>query len=196
MSLFRKEAVTYQSERLTGAITLAQPLSLKLTILILVSVAVAIVTFLSNAEYSRKETVRGFLMPNKGVIKSFSRQGGTIEKLWVKEGDKVVKGQVLVTIFVKKNNVDGVDLRTQLTEQLNTQSSLLNDEIIQHQTLQTQELLNLQTQTIALKNENKALENQLALAEDKLSLSTHQQQNFNQLNKSGYISNIEKERQQ
>jgi len=55
MSLFRKEAVSHQSERLTGAITLAQPLSLKLTVLILVSIAVAIIAFLFSAQYSRKE---------------------------------------------------------------------------------------------------------------------------------------------
>ncbi len=79
MSLFRKEAVSHQSERLTGAITLVQPLSIKLTVLILVSVAIAIVTFLFTAEYSRKETVRGFLMPSKGVIQSLATQGGTIE---------------------------------------------------------------------------------------------------------------------
>ena len=91
MSLFRKEAVSHQSVRLTGSITLAQPLSLKLTVVILISVAVAIVTFLFSAEYSRKETVRGFLMPNKGVIKSFAAQGGTIEKLWVIEGDNVLR---------------------------------------------------------------------------------------------------------
>lgn len=33
MSLSRKEAVSYQSERLTGVITLAQPLSIKPTVL-------------------------------------------------------------------------------------------------------------------------------------------------------------------
>ena len=83
MSLFRKEVLSQQNQRLTSAITLAQPLSIKLTVVILVSVAIAIVTFLFTAEYSRKETVRGFLMPNKGLIKSFATQGGTIEKLWV-----------------------------------------------------------------------------------------------------------------
>lgn len=58
MSLFRKEAVSHRSECLTGAITLGQPLSIKLTVLILVTVTVAIIAFLFSAEYSRKETVR------------------------------------------------------------------------------------------------------------------------------------------
>ena len=196
MSLFRKEAVSHQSERLTGAITLAQPLSIKLTVLILVSVAIAIIAFLFNAEYSRKETVRGFLMPNKGVIKSFANQGGTIEKLWVKEGDKVTKGQSLATILVQQSNSEGVDLSKQLADQLNTQTSLLSDEITQHQALKSQEILNLQAQHTALESEQIALENQLTLAEEKLTLLNEQQLDFNQLNKSGYVSNLEKERQQ
>lgn len=196
MSLFRKEAVSHQSERLTGAITLAQPLSLKLTVLILVSVAVAIIAFLFSAEYSRKETVRGFLMPNKGVIKSFANQGGTIEKLWVKEGDIVSKGQSLATLLVRQSNSDGVDLSEQLSEQLNTQANLLSDEITQHQALKAQEILNLQDQQTALENEQTALENQLTLTEEKLTLLHEQQLDFNQLNKNGYLSNLEKERQQ
>jgi len=196
MSLFRKEAISHQSERLTGAITLAQPLSIKLTVLILVSVTIAIFAFLFSAEYSRKETVRGFLMPNKGVIKSFANQGGTIEKLWVKEGDKVVKGQSLATIVVQQNNSNGIDLSTQLAKQLNAQTNLLIDEVSQHQALKIQELSNLQDQNIALDNEKVALEDQLALADEKLTLLSEQQLDFNQLNKNGYVSNLEKDRQQ
>jgi membrane fusion protein len=196
MSLFRKEAVAHQSERLTGAITLAQPLSIKLTVVILVAVAVALVIFLFTAEYSRKETVRGFLMPNKGVIKSFANQGGTIEKLWVKEGDTVVKGQSLATITVQQSNDNGVELSTQVTEQLNAQANLLSDEIVQHQALQSQELLNLQTQEIALNQQKDSLESQLAIAEEKLSLLAEQQKSFNQLNKSGYVSKLDNQRQQ
>ncbi len=196
MSLFRKEAISHQNERLTGAITLAQPISIKLTVLILVSVAITIITFLFSAEYSRKETVRGFLMPNKGVIKSYANQGGTIEKLWVKEGDKVVKGQSLATIIVQQNNSNGIDLSTQLAEQLNAQENLLIDEISQHKTLKIQELSNLHAQSIALDNEKVALEEQLLLADEKLMLLNEQQLDFNQLNKNGYISNLEKDRQQ
>ncbi|WP_293749606.1 hypothetical protein [uncultured Paraglaciecola sp.] len=146
MSLFRKEAIAHQGERLTGVITLAQPLSIKLTVLILVTVAMAIVAFIFSAEYSRKETVRGFLMPNKGMVKSFANQGGTIEKLWVQEGDKVSKGQSLATIVIKQNNSQGIDLSTQLIAQLHQQTQLLDDEIKQHQQLRQQEIANLDDQ--------------------------------------------------
>jgi membrane fusion protein len=196
MSLFRKEAVAHQGERLTGAISLAQPLSIKLTVVLLVCVAIAILVFLFSAEYSRKETVRGFLMPNKGVIKSFASQGGTIENLWVTEGDNVTKGQSLATIIVRQNNSNGIDQSIQLTQQLNAQVALLGDEISQHKSLQTQELLNLQTQKTALQNEQIALKGQLILADQKLTLLNQQQVEFNQLNKNGYLSKLDKDRQQ
>ncbi|TPH18590.1 HlyD family secretion protein [Litorilituus lipolyticus] len=196
MTLFRKEAISNQSERLTGTITLAQPLSIKLIVFILVTIAVAIVGFLFNAEYSRKETVRGFLMPNKGVIKSFANQGGTIDKLWVREGAQVKKGQALATVIVKQHNTKGVDLSAQLVGQLNAQSNLIDDEIIQHTALQKQELVNLQVQHISLENEKTALNSQLILAEEKLLLLTEQQHDFNVLNKNGFLSSLERERQQ
>jgi len=123
--LFRKEAISHQRERLTGAITLAQPLSIKLVVIILATIAVLVVAFLCTAQYSRKETVRGFLMPNKGVIKSFATQGGTIEKLLVKEGDKVVKGQALASMIIHKSSADGFSLSSKLEKQLMSQLLLI-----------------------------------------------------------------------
>ena len=196
MSLFRKEALSNQGERLTGSITLAQPMSIKLTVLILVSIAVLVVTFLLSAEYSRKETVRGFLMPNKGVIKSFANQGGTIEHLLVSEGDKVYKGQPLATLIVHQNSVDGSSLSAQLQKQLHSQLELLDEEISQYETIQVKEHQNLTHQEIALKSEKTALENQLILANEKLDLLLAQQSDVEQLNRSGFISKFEKENQQ
>lgn len=196
MSLFRKEAIAQQSERLTGVITLAQPLSIKLTVVTLSSVAAAVIVFLFTAEYSRKETVRGFLMPSKGVIQSFANQGGTIEKLHVKEGDSVIKGQALASIVVQQNDSQGLDLSSQLVEQLTEQIKLLNHEVMQTKVLQKQEILNLEAQQTLLNEEKLALQSQLTLADEKLDLLQSQQANFNQLNKSGFLSNIEREQQQ
>ncbi|EAR29826.1 putative toxin secretion protein [Pseudoalteromonas tunicata D2] len=196
MSLFRKEAISHQSERLTGPITLAQPLSIKLTALILVSVAIAIITFLFTAEYSRKETVRGFLMPNKGMIKSFATQGGTIDSLLVNEGDVVEKGQALATLIIHQNNADGLSLSSKLQKQLTSQLTLLDEEITQYQTIQIKESQNLASKAIALKSEQVALENQLTLANETLSLLVAQQKDAEKLHNNGVISKFEKENQQ
>jgi membrane fusion protein len=196
MSLFRKEAVAQQSERLTGAIILAQPLSIKLTVATLVAIAAAIVLFIFTAEYSRKETVRGFLVPSKGVVKSIATQGGVIDKLWVKEGDKVIKGQSLVSIIIQKKNATGIDLSDQLIEQVEHQKLMILDEISQHNTLQQQEVNHLKQRYSALKNEQGALTNQLTLADEKLTLLLAQQEHFNTLSKNGHLSKFEKDTQE
>ncbi|MEM0515565.1 HlyD family efflux transporter periplasmic adaptor subunit [Pseudoalteromonas sp. YIC-827] len=196
MPLFRKEAVSHQSERLTGAITLAQPLSIKLTVVILVAIAIAIIAFLFTAEYSRKETVRGFLMPNKGVIKSFATQGGTIDSLFVKEGDVVKKGQALATVIIHQNSADGLSLSSQLQKQLTSQLTLLDEEINQYQSIQAKEKQNLENKASALKSEKIALESQLTLANEKLKLLLAQQKDVELLNSNGFISKFEKESQQ
>jgi len=51
MSLFRKEAIDHQSECLTSDISLAQPLSIKLTVSILTFVAILIISLLLKAQY-------------------------------------------------------------------------------------------------------------------------------------------------
>ena len=194
--LFRQEAISHQQERLTGAIVLAQPLSLKLVITLISLIAASIVVFLCTAEYSRKETVRGFLQPNKGVIKSFARQGGIVEQLLVTEGQQVEQGQALVSIIIPQTNQQGIELSTQLGVELNQQITLLNDEINQHKLLQQQESITLAERQQALQQEQRALKQQLTLANEKLSLINKQHNQFHQLNRKGYISNIEAERQQ
>jgi membrane fusion protein len=196
MSLFRKEAIAEQSERLKGVIVLVQPMSIKLTVVIIVCAAIAIIAFLFSTEYSRKETVRGFLMPNKGMVKSFANQGGTIEKLWVQEGDQVTKGQSLATVVIKQNNSQGIDLSTQLIEQLQQQTQLLNDEIKQHQQLKQQEITNLDEQQQTLKKQRWALKSQYKLANEKLTILQTQQQQLTQLNQQGFVTSLEKDQQQ
>jgi membrane fusion protein len=195
MSLFRKEAISHQNGRLVGAIVLTQPMSLKLTVISILLIASSIIVFLFTAEYSRKETVRGFLMPNKGVIKSLVNQSGTIEKVWVKEGDKVTKGQVLVSLRVQQNNHEGIAVSQQLIAQLNRQSLLFDDELKQHHSLQKQQVLNLKQNIESLIKEQAALEEQFLLAQQKFTLLQNQQGDFRKLNNNGYLSELEKDNQ-
>ena len=196
MTLFRQEAINHQSQRLTGAITLTQPMSIKLTVTLLVAITASIILFLLNAEYSRKETVRGFLMPNKGVIKSFAPRGGTIEKLWVKEGDNVEEGAALVTLVIHQTNADGQSLGSQLIGRVEQQLDLVNSQISQHKQLERTELINLTSHEKAIAKEQTALSIQATLAQDKLALLQSQQENLNLLNKNGYASTFEAQRYQ
>lgn len=68
--LFRQQAVDEQKQRLYGEISLAQPLSIYTTAISIFLTILVIAVFLYFSHYARKETVRGYLVPDKGIIKT------------------------------------------------------------------------------------------------------------------------------
>lgn len=188
MTLFRQEAVAHQCERLTGAISLAQPLSIKLTTALLVLIASTIIAFLYFADYARKETVHGFLIPNKGIIKSYAMQAGIIEQLLVQEGDFVEKGEPLIHFLVLQKNTDGHILSEQMILELTKQIALIEDEIVQHERIKTTQLRNLSVQQLALENEVTALKQQYEFMRQQLSVLKKQHADNEKLRQQAYIS--------
>jgi len=55
-------------------------------------------TFAVTASYARKETVAGWLTPQAGMIRLAARQGGIVSSVHVREGDRVVAGQLIATL--------------------------------------------------------------------------------------------------
>src|SRR5262249_473100 len=68
--LFRKEAVSHATRRLSGTVVLATPLSVRLLGLFFGGIVVAAVLFASLASFARKETVTGWLIPDPGLIRA------------------------------------------------------------------------------------------------------------------------------
>ncbi|WP_295033750.1 hypothetical protein [Shewanella sp.] len=78
-ALFRQQAVEAQKQKLHGDVSLAQPISIYLAVLILLSIIIALVLFLSLSHYAHKETVRGYLVPEKGLINTYANRNGNVE---------------------------------------------------------------------------------------------------------------------
>ncbi|WP_394203875.1 HlyD family secretion protein [Shewanella waksmanii] len=194
--MFRKQAVEAQKSKLHGDITLAQPLSIYTTAFILFSIVFAIALFLSFSSYARKETVRGYIVPDKGVIKAYASRSGNIETLHVKEGDKVASGQALATIVLNRAMVSGAELSENLIEQLEKQISLLREEQYTNQALKQKEITKL---NIAIKDIQRSLtvtEQLEQLLTEKFSLQQQQHAQHQSLFTDGFISTLEYQAQQ
>lgn len=98
MELFRKQAIEHQGNRLYGEVALTTPVSTwVLTGLIGTIIAgIAIALFLGS--YARKETVSGWLTPDKGLVKIVSPQLGTVATVHVEEGQAVAAKAHLITL--------------------------------------------------------------------------------------------------
>ncbi|WP_260846874.1 HlyD family secretion protein [Shewanella algae] len=116
--LFRIEAQENCNKRLYGSISLAQPLSVHLLLSTVLFVVIAVIVFLYSSEYARKETVRGYLLPDAGIIKTYPVKGGVVTELHVKEGDKVVSGQPIAVISVQSGTVSGEEIGEKIVSSL------------------------------------------------------------------------------
>lgn len=88
-NLFRQQVVD-KKQRLYRDIPLAQPLLIYTESLSILLIITAIILFFSH--YARKGTVRGYLVPEKGVIKTYANRSGNVDILHVKEGSDVNTG--------------------------------------------------------------------------------------------------------
>jgi membrane fusion protein len=129
-SLFRQEAVDFQRHnRQWGQVAQLQPLSLKVITWLIISATVLIVSFLFVGQYSRKETVVGYLTPTSGTSKIFVPQRGTIRAVHVNEGQQVHEGQTLLTIDTDQIAANGRDVNATMLDTLRSQKDLLTGQI-------------------------------------------------------------------
>lgn len=98
MSLFRKEALQAQSNRLEGDILLAQSWSTWVVFWLILALIVVTVSFLFLSSYTKRAPATGQLMPTDGAIFISTPGNGTITNVYVKEGQKVTAGTVMFTI--------------------------------------------------------------------------------------------------
>ena len=99
-SLFRKPVLDKIGKKMIGDVILASPISHWLMTCLLATIIIGVVTFAIVAEYSRKERVVGYLVPNAGLIRVVPQQVGIIEEIHVANGQKIKKGEQLFTVKI------------------------------------------------------------------------------------------------
>ncbi|WP_313068539.1 HlyD family secretion protein [Atlantibacter hermannii] len=122
MSLFRKEVAQGRSN--LGDVIIISPPSLRISSLVAMMIVIVITLFICFFSYTKKQRVSGVLMPDKGVIKIFSPQAGLIEKIFVKEGDKVKEGDTLFVISSERSSQGGAVNQENISEQIRTRLKL------------------------------------------------------------------------
>lgn len=108
-SLFRKEVIDAQRRSWLGGISLAQPPHFWLLAVFAAMAAIAIVSFLSVGEYTRRSRVLGELVPDLGLSTVVAPSAGVVARLDVEEGDHVRRQDGLLAITVPRVISSGQD---------------------------------------------------------------------------------------
>ncbi|AZZ99954.1 HlyD family efflux transporter periplasmic adaptor subunit [Pseudoalteromonas sp. R3] len=127
--LFRKEAIEHQGQKLDGEVSIATHMSFNWILLVILATVLIGITYLVVGEYHRKEIVSGYLRPTDGLSKVYPLGQGVIDEVYVEEGQKVEKGQVLVRVRMERILTSGSDMNEAILTELIKQKDLVKKNI-------------------------------------------------------------------
>jgi len=191
--LFRQQAIDEQRDRLYGDVIINQPISLSLLIISILLMVICIIIVLLYGNYARRETVKGYLVPDKGLIKIYAPLQGVLIKSHVQEGQKVKINDLLFTISTIKMNSDGGDHDLLLLSELEQQKSALTIKIEQEHLLNESRIKSVRKIILGIENELSQLDITIALMSKKLRFSFSDIEKYNSLFSNGYVSKIKLE---
>jgi len=186
--MFRKEVVEAQHQRLFGQVTLTQPPSLYLISFTVFITFIAIVLYLTQAHYSRKESVKGYLLPAKGVVKVYSNRSGVIDCLFVKEGEIVEQGTELIRIKNSQSLSTGVELSVALRNERAIQIQSLERELDAISKMHQKDITRIEKNILQLNKSLSAIKRAKETSKQKLVLKEKQLETNKKLHKKGYLS--------
>jgi membrane fusion protein len=155
-----------------------------------------ILVFLFVAQYSRKETVSGYLTPATGTARIFAPRQGVVRAVHVQEGQQVEDGQPLLTIDTDQIAATGEDINTTMLDTLRQQRELLNRQVQAEEQRTKAEQQRFAALIRGLEAEITSLKSQITLQSDRIHLSDTLVAPAAQLSAKGIMSDVELKRRQ
>jgi len=117
-NLFRHAAVAALASRLGGRPIARLPRPWLWLAALCVLMAVSMLGFARTNEYARKESVRGWLVSDPGVIRLTHNVSATVERIVKNVGDALQRGEPILYLSTDMNLGNGAAATTQILEQL------------------------------------------------------------------------------
>lgn len=194
--LFRQEAIEYRKERLFGEVLLLQPVSFTIITCVLLLIVLIAGSFLFLGTYARKERVRGFLEPDKGIVKIYAPQQGVLSKIHVKEGEHIQQGQILATLLTERTLPSGQDVDNKVLEELALLKQKKFKSIEIEKNLFQSEKLKLMQQQDDQRHEAQQINKAIELHQQRLELVHSRLEGAQRLAKKGHLSETELQKAQ
>lgn len=185
--LFRAEVLQARQGHWLGPVRLMRPLSLDLVTLGVLAVAVAVGAFVLLAQYTRKATVEGALVPDLGLIRLVPTEAATVIERRVTEGQSVKAGDTLFVLSLERPRLLAeaqADVRRSLSERQRS----LQDAARQQEVLTASQVLALDRRLQTLEAERAQVDSELALQQQRLVLARQALERQESLRKENFIS--------
>jgi membrane fusion protein len=187
--LFRDEALQAQGSWL-GRVQLVRPLSLDLVTAGVLVVAVSVGAFLSLAQYTRKATVDGALVPDRGLIRLVPAEAATVIERRVTEGQSVKAGDTLFVLALERPRLLA-DAQAEVRRSLAKRQRSLQDAARQQEGLAAAQVAALDRRLQTLEAEVAQVDRELGLQQQRLALAQQAQARLEALRNDQFISDAQ-----
>jgi membrane fusion protein len=195
--LFRQEAIDFQrGQRDFGEITLLQPVSTQVLTWLLTAVVAIAIVFLCFAEFSRKQTVAGFLIPASGTMKVFPTREGVVTDLHIEEGQHVEASEPLFTVATPEIAADGEDVNAVKLASMQRQKDMLERQIAAEQRIEAAERDRLKALVLSSEAEIDDIRRQIEIQTERIAIAESLVTGARELLIKGYMSAVESRRRE
>lgn len=189
--LFRQEVYVARERRLEGEVLVLQPLPTRLLTLVVQVLLLSMLVFGTFGHYARTQGATGVLMPASGVVRLQAPQPGVLQHLQVRIGDRVHKGQALVSILSAQVDADGSQADNQIVDELQRALSILSSEATAGAEQNALERLRLTAVLTAAQAQYTDLNQQYALQQQQQSLLNDNLERSRTLARRGVIARVQ-----
>ncbi|AIO41481.1 biotin-lipoyl like family protein [Burkholderia cenocepacia] len=194
-SLFRQEALDATRHKLMGTVSLYSPPWRWLMIGVATALTLAVVAFFLFGSYTKRERVRGQLLPMTGLLTVAPPLTGTVLGTRVREGQVVAAGAELLVISAEVATELG-GTRETVARQLRSQRSRLETDLASQSQLSGEAQRGLRTRAALLEEQLIQIARQKAQRLRQVELAQRQLDKLQTMRGLGYASNSRVEQQE
>ncbi|KVA73981.1 anibiotic ABC transporter [Burkholderia ubonensis] len=194
-SLFRPEALDASKGKLIGTVALYSPPYRWLLIAIVAVIAASVAAFMVLGTYTKRERVMGQLVPSAGVLNVSPPVTGTVERIEVREGQRVRAGDPLITVSAEVATSLG-DAREMVRTQLETQRERLRSDLSGQTVLAEEAIRGLKDRAATLERQLRELQMQHTHRVRQVELARSQLEKLSMMRTQGYASNSQVDQQE
>lgn len=141
-------------------------------------------------KYTKSVTLQGYIIPQTGVLKIYAPKTGITSKIFVKEGEKIIKGEPLFSLSSYRNNSDNIDANLLMEASINLKIAnyrkeieVVKDNFEIEKSKNNNRLLYL-TQELNILKDEEAIQNNILIS------MNNTERRHEKLHKDGFISEI------
>ncbi len=156
----------------------------------------ALLVFLVQASFDRKETVAGYLKPSLGLAKITAPRAGVVSAVYITDGQQVQAGDPLLKISLQEQLAEGQSLTLSLSAGFDQQTRLVQQRQQQYQQHFQQQQSELTQRLLSSQQLLREITHQQQMLQKRLVLNQQRFNDYRALQQQGAVSPDELDKQQ